>query len=72
MSYKEEVTKMTKRQFHIYSQAWMDFITGIDIQNVKAQIKYESEMEDYESASAKLLAFNEYMYYKDFIRKALK
>ena len=50
----------------------MDFITGIDIQNVKATIKYESEMEDYESASARLLAFNEYMYYKDFIRKALK
>ena len=72
MSYKEEVTKMTKRQFHIYSQVWMDFITGIDIKNVKATIRHESSIEDYESASARLLALNEYMYYKEFIRKILK
>jgi len=51
---------------------WNDFINGIDINNVKATIEYEKEIEDYESVSARLLALNEFMYYKDIIRKLLK
>tara|TARA_Y100000114_G_C11724880_1_gene310411 strand:+ start:808 stop:1014 length:207 start_codon:yes stop_codon:yes gene_type:complete len=63
---------MSPRQFEIYTQVWADFITGIDLKNVKLSIRYESSIEDYESASARLLALNEYMYYKDVIRKLLK
>ena len=63
---------MSPRQFQIYTQVWADFITGIDIKNVKLTIRHESSIEDYESASARLLALNEYMYYKDVIRKLLK
>jgi|TARA_R100001460_G_C3547878_1_gene174959 hypothetical protein len=63
---------MNHRQFEIYCQLWNDFINGIDINNVKATIEYEKEIEDYESVSARLLALNEFMYYKDIIRKLLK
>lgn len=63
---------MNHRQFEIYCQMWNDFITGIDIKNVKATIEYEKQLEDYESVSARLLALNEFMYYKDIIRKILK
>ena len=63
---------MNKREFAIYTQAWSDFITGIDIKNVKQTIRYDSQRQDYGSAFARLKALNEFMYYKDFIRKALK
>ena len=63
---------MNPRQFNIYLQLWMDLITGIDLKNVKDTIKYEKDIEDYESVYAKTLALNEYMYYKDIIRKLLK
>lgn len=63
---------MNNRQFDIYCQLWNDLINGIDLNNVKATIKYEEEIEDYESVFARTIALNEYMYYKDIIRKLLK
>ena len=63
---------MNHRQFGIYCQLWNDFITGIDMKNVKGTIEYEKEIEDYESVYARTLALNEFMYYKDMIRKLLK
>jgi len=63
---------MSPKQFEVYTRVWADFISGIEIRNVKSEIMYESSIEDYESASARLLALNEYMYYRDMIRKLLK
>ena len=63
---------MNNRQFDIYCQLWNDLINGIDLNNVKATIKYEEEIEDYDCVFAKTIALNEYMYYKDIIRKLLK